>query len=400
MAQSRLSGAGEPLGTRPGDLGAWNKLQLGWLDYETVKAGKAKTIELGPQEYNTAKAQAAVVVLPDKNVTRDLGAPFAGSKQYFSGNDDNLDTTLSKTVDLSTATTASLNLKGRYTIEQDYDYLYVEASTDGKSWTALDGTIGGTPFAKDGSGRPAISGAGATWTDIVVPLTAYAGQKPVVRLHYKTDGGTSAGGFFGDDITVVVNGTPGTPDGAEATPTWTTSGFSAVGATATDSYDNFYIAGNRTYVSYDKYLETGPYNYGWVSTKPDWSEHFAYQQGLLISYNDTSFKDNNVNEHYGQGRNLIIDAHPEAMYDLDGTPWRSRIQLYDAPFGLTKADSFTLHTNGKASYIRGQAGQPLFDDTKSYFDEDIPWAGVKLPAAGVKIRVLSQNGTSMKIRIS
>ena len=36
MAQSRLNGLGEPLGTKPGDLGAWNKLQLGWLDYETL----------------------------------------------------------------------------------------------------------------------------------------------------------------------------------------------------------------------------------------------------------------------------------------------------------------------------------------------------------------------------
>ena len=54
MAQSRLSGTGDQgIGTRPGDLGAWNKLQLGWLDYETVEAGQKRTLELGPQEYNT-----------------------------------------------------------------------------------------------------------------------------------------------------------------------------------------------------------------------------------------------------------------------------------------------------------------------------------------------------------
>ena len=85
---------------------------------------------------------------------------------------------------------------------------------------------------------------------------------------------------------------------------------------------------------------------------------------------------------------------------LDGDPWRSRIQIYDAPFGLAKADSFTLHINGKASYIRGQAAQPLFDDTKKYFYEELPNHGVKLPAVGVKIRVVEENGTSAKIRIS
>ncbi|MEV4703607.1 immune inhibitor A domain-containing protein [Actinoplanes sp. NPDC049316] len=403
MAQSRLSGAGEPLGTRPGDLGAWNKLQLGWLDYETVVAGQKKTLELGPQEYNTAKAQGVVVVLPDKKVTTDLGAPFAGTKQYFSGNEDGLNTSLSTTVDLTAATSGALDLKGRYSIEEGYDYLYFEVSQDdGATWTAVDGTVGGAPFGTDGGepGRPAISGtSGGAWKDIHVPLDAYAGKKVQVRLHYLTDGGVSKGGFFGDDLTVKVNDAVVSTDGAEGTPAWTLGGFKVVGATTTADYDNFYIAGNRSYVSHDKYLKTGPYNFGWPA-KPDWAEHFAYQQGLLISYNDQSVADNNVNVHPGSGRNLIIDSHPAPFYNLEGQPWRARIQLYDAPFGLTKADSFTLHVNGKPSYIRGQAAQSTFDDTKKYFYDEIPWNGVKLPAVGVKIKVLKQNGTSMKIRIS
>ena len=40
---------------------------------------------MGPQEYNTTKAQGAVVVLPKKKVTSDNGAPASGSKQFFSG---------------------------------------------------------------------------------------------------------------------------------------------------------------------------------------------------------------------------------------------------------------------------------------------------------------------------
>jgi len=402
MAQHRLSAAGEPIGTRAGDLGAWNKMQLGWLDYEIVVAGQKKTIELGPQEYHTARPQAAVVVLPDLVKTTQVGAPFAGTKQYFSGNDNRLDTRLTKTVDLRAATTASLDLKARYNIEEDYDYLYFEASTDGTTWTALNGTVNGEPFDVDGATppRPALDGSSDNrWVDISVPLTAYAGKTVQVRLRYKTDGGFAAGGFFGDDLTIVADGTPQSVDGAEGTPTWTAAGFSVVGESITKAYDNFYIAGHRSYVSYDRYLKTGPYNYGWPD-KPQWAEHFAYQQGLLISYNNTYWTNNNVNVHPGEGRNLIIDAHPQAIYNVQGQPWRARIQLYDAPFGLRKADSFTLHTEGKPSYIRGQAAQPLFDDTKDYFDEAIPWHGVKLPAVGVKIRVVEENGTTLKIRIS
>ena len=47
-----------------------------------------------------------------------------------------------------------------------------------------------------------------------------------------------------------------------------------------------------------------------------------------------------------------------------------------------------------------RTGNPLFDDTKNYFDTEQPNHGVKLPAAGVKIRVLSEDGTSMRIRVS
>ncbi len=79
MAQSRVSAPGDnAIGSRAADLSAWDKLQLGWLDYEIVVPGQRRTLELGPHEYNSKKPQAAVVVLPDKTVTTDLGAPFAG----------------------------------------------------------------------------------------------------------------------------------------------------------------------------------------------------------------------------------------------------------------------------------------------------------------------------------
>ena len=47
-----------------------------------------------------------------------------------------------------------------------------------------------------------------------------------------------------------------------------------------------------------------------------------------------------------------------------------------------------------------RTAQPLFDDTKKYWYAELPNHGVKLPAVGVKIRVLSVNGTSMKVRVT
>ena len=215
-------------------------------------------------------------------------------------------------------------------------------------------------------------------------------------------GGDLTPGIFVDDIKVTAGGPRCLADGAETSPNgWTLDGFTSVGATRTTGYDNYYIASNRTYTSYDKYLKTGPYNFGWANTRPDWVEHFPYQDGLLISYWDTSYADNNIGEHPGGGEILPIDANPRALVRLDGggAVWRNRVQMYDATFGLQKADSFTLHNNGRASYIRGQAAQPLFDDTRSYQDAKTPTSSVKVANAGVTLRVLEQQGTTVKVRL-
>ncbi len=404
MAQSRLNAAGEALGTRAGDLSVWDKLQLGWVDYETVLANQAKTIELGPSEYNSAKAQAIVSVLPDKQVTTALGAPFAGTRQFWSGSGDNLSTSMTATLDLSRVrTSASLSMKARYDIEADYDYLYVQASTDGgENWTSLDGTVGGEPFIRDGGGNPALSGTQAAWADVVVPLTAYRGQKPQVRLLYRTDGGVAPIGFFADDLKVTLDGRVLGTDGAEpgARTIVSLAGFTRQAASFVQAYDNFYLASNRTYVAQDKYLKTGPYNFGFATTRPDYVEHFSYEQGLLISYWDTSYGDNNTSQHPGAGLVLPIDAHPEVKYNLQGQVWRSRIQVYDAPFSLTRPASFYLNVNGQRSYIRGEAAQPVFDDSRSYWDPALPGSSVKVPNTGTRMEVLRQNGTSMTVGLS
>ncbi|MER7418775.1 immune inhibitor A domain-containing protein [Micromonospora peucetia] len=405
MAQSRLGAKNDAgIGDRGGDLGAWNKLQLGWLDYEVVVAGQKRTMTLGPQEYNTNEAQGVVVVLPKRDYTFDHGAPFAGSKQFFSGNRDDLNSTMTRTLDLTGKSSAALSLKGRYNIEADYDYLFFEVSLDGgQSWSTLPGTANGQPLKEISAGRFALDGSSnGQWVDVAVPLDVAAGKVAQFRLRYQTDGGVSDGGFYGDAITVTADGQTVLSDGAEAGAAgWTlAAGFEIAEASYTKAYDNYYIAGTRQYISYDKYLKTGPYFFGYSNTRPDYVDHYAYQEGLLISYWNTRWADNDTFAHPGEGRNMIIDAHPRPIYNLTGQAWRSRVQMYDATFGLKKADSFTLHLNSQPQYIRGQAAQPLFDDTQQYWFPELPNHGVKLPATGTKIKVLEKNGLNTKIRIS
>lgn len=70
---------------------------------------------------------------------------------------------------------------------------------------------------------------------------------------------------------------------------------------------------------------TGPYNFGFLNSRPDWVERFSYQDGLLISYWDASQSDDRTSAHNGEGLILPIDAHPKAMIRADGQAWLSRI---------------------------------------------------------------------------
>jgi immune inhibitor A len=401
MSQTRLSAAGdEGIGTRMPEFGAWDKLQLGWLDYEVVKAGQDRTIELGPHEYNSAKAQGVVVVLPRKKVVTPLARPVEGARAWWSGKGDRLTSTLTRQVTLP-ADSATLTFQAWWDIEDcgttACDYAFVEVD-NGAGFTAIAGSI---TKAAEANG---IDGTSNGWVPATFDLSAFAGRTIGLRLRYVTDGNTVGRGFLADDIRITAGDVTVLADGAESgTNGWTASGFTTVGESATEEFDNYYVASNRTWLSYDRYLRTGPYNFGFGPEHPDLVERFPYQEGLLVSYWDTSQSDNSVSLHPGEGLILPIDSRPELVYRLDGRPWPTWIQGYDAPFSLRKADSFALHYRaGKTSYIRGQNGVAQFDDSRPYYRED-PAAGihygVKVPRNGVKIGITGQNGTSMSIRV-
>ena len=418
MAQSRVSAAGDQgIGTRAADLGVWDKLQLGWLDYETVVAGQDRTIDLGPHEYNSEKAQGLAVVLPDKQIRTNLPTPPEGTKQWYSGDAPDYSASMSRTDIAVPAGTTTLSLKAAWNIEEDYDYAFFEVQSAGGAWTALPTTAidPDTDTDTNPNNNPAVEPGLDGVSDYVTAtfdLSAYAGQTIGFRVRYVTDGAVQgqdpAKGWAGvliDDIKITNGATTVFADGAETSPNgWILDGFSSVAAFFNTAFDQFYLASNRQYVSYDKYLQTGPYNFSFPD-RPDFVEKFPYQDGLLVNYWDSSYADNNTSQHPGAGLVLPVDARPQVHYNLQGQPWRGRIQTYDAPFSLEKADSFYLNDGRRRSYIRGLPANPLFDDTdpnryfQPYVDAGLPRVGVKVAGAGVQIQVLEQDGTSMRVRV-
>ena len=84
------------IGDQPMPFGAWEKLQLGWLDYDVVRAGRTETHKLRPgQAVSGTNPNGMVVLLPNKNVPLELGAPCAdcGSRYYYSDQGNNINTT-------------------------------------------------------------------------------------------------------------------------------------------------------------------------------------------------------------------------------------------------------------------------------------------------------------------
>ncbi|MFD7953730.1 immune inhibitor A domain-containing protein [Streptomyces ardesiacus] len=391
------------IGDLPGDMNAWDKLQLGWLNYDTAKAGVSSWHKLGLAEYNTKHKQGLVVELPKKAVTTEIVPPAQGETQWWSGSGNDLKNTLTRSVDLTGKSSASLTLDGWYDIEANYDFLYTEVSTDGgANWTAVDGTFDGRPIQRDGSDKPALSASVDAYGKLVYPLDAYAGQKIDLRFRYQTDGGLAMKGFAADQIAVTADGETLFSDDAETEDAaWTADGFTRKGASFTKDYAQYYIAENRQYESFDKTLETGPYNFGFTE-RPDWVEHYAYQNGLLIWKWDTSQADNNTSQHPGKGLVLPIDSHPTALKWKDGTLMRNRMQAYDSPFSLYRTDGMTLHKADVAKYVPGSKGVSVFNDRKDdYWDPANPTGGVQITDTNTKIKILKEakNGSTIELEV-
>ncbi|MFD6300117.1 immune inhibitor A domain-containing protein [Streptomyces sp. NPDC060235] len=405
MSSGSWLGTGkDSIGDLPGDFNAWDKLQLGWLNYDTAKAGKQSTHKLGIAEYNTWNKQALLVTLPDKEVTTTVVNPAQGKTQWWSGSGDNLKNTLTRSVDLTGKSSAKLTLDGWYDIEANYDYLYTEVSTDGgANWTALDGTVDGAAIPRDGSDKPALTGTIDAYAKLSYPLDAYAGKKIDVRFRYQTDGGVAQKGFAADEISVTADGSALFSDNAEsADAAWTAAGFSRIGASFTKDYAQYYIAENRQYVSYDKTLKVGPYNFGFSTTRPDWVEHYPYQNGLLIWKWDTSQADNNTSQHPGVGLALPIDSHPKALWWDNGTLMRNRMQAYDSPFSTFRTDGITLHNADVATKIPSSKGVSVFNDhTSDYYDNRNPTGGVKVTDTNTKIEIVKEakDGSTISLKV-
>lgn len=163
----------------------------------------------------------------------------SGTRFWWSDRADGMDSTLTRTVDLTSVTRASLTFWTWYELEKDFDYAYVAVSTDaGKRWTTLatGATTTSDPNGNNlGNAFTGTSGGGsnAVWTEQHADLTPYAGKRILLRFENVTDPALDLPGFAVDDIAIPQIGYR---DDAEATNGWDAKGFILSTNTIRESY--------------------------------------------------------------------------------------------------------------------------------------------------------------------
>ena len=185
------------------------------------------------------------------------GGPFdprTGEWYVYSQQADVAYKRLSRTVDLTNATSGELSFWSSYDTEVDWDFLFVEAHPVGSDdWTTLPDANGHTqtgtgescpegwsvlhPFITHYQGpncEPtgttgdwnAATGSSQGWSEWSVDLSDYAGQQVEVSISYVSDWSFQGIGVFLDDVEVLVDGSniDADPSFEAGLGPWTASG--------------------------------------------------------------------------------------------------------------------------------------------------------------------------------
>ncbi|MFC2037052.1 hypothetical protein ACFLYD_03650 [Chloroflexota bacterium] len=132
----------------------------------------------------------------------------SGEYQWWSNRSDDSDATLTRAFDLSSLEQATLQAWMWYDLEEDYDYAYVEVSTDGgETWTLLANEHTTVTNPSGNSYGPALTSRSGgkdepQWVQETFDLTPFTGQPVLIRFEVITDEALNRPGLCVDDIEI------------------------------------------------------------------------------------------------------------------------------------------------------------------------------------------------------
>jgi hypothetical protein len=124
----------------------------------------------------------------------------SSSHSYWSDNNNGSDYKLTATQPITVSAGDTSSFWTWYDIETDWDYAYVEVSTDGVAWNDIPGSITTTSDPHGNNLGNGITGSSGGWTEAYFDLSAYGGEQVWLRFRYRTDSYVIEEGFYVDDI--------------------------------------------------------------------------------------------------------------------------------------------------------------------------------------------------------
>jgi immune inhibitor A len=389
MASGSWLGRQWGIGTKPAAMNVWDKSALGFVQPKVVKRGRTATVRLEAAATGSADATGVKIELPKATHTTTLSGRD-GAGEWYSTMGNGIDVVLDVRDPVEVGPDTDLSYRTWYDIERDYDYGWVLASADGgDTWDTL----------KEYTGSDTDR-----WADVeTVDLSAYEGESILIRFEYMTDGGVALKGWEVSDVAIE--------DVVLPASAFSSDGWIRVDGEWKRKTDRYYIAEYRTYDGFDESLKNC---YQWNYDYDNWVDWFSYNKGLHLIYRDTFYMDNDVSTHVGRGGWMVVDSHPmpAGVAYSDGADdylgfWRPRIQVRDASFSLkptqTQSIYFVDYDQGwgvAESTAPGRAAQPKFNDARTYWYDDAPEAGVKIPRnLGVRVVVKSMRAETMTVHV-
>jgi hypothetical protein len=126
---------------------------------------------------------------------------YSGGQSFYGGRTNDRNAKLTSLYGLDVGAGDTLFFWTWYEIEENWDYAYVEVSTDGgASFYNIPGNITTTYNPNGSNAGNGITGNSGGWIQAEFPLGAYADSTVVIRFRYKTDGYVLEEGIYVDDI--------------------------------------------------------------------------------------------------------------------------------------------------------------------------------------------------------
>ena len=373
-------------GRFPQELSAWSRMMLGWLEPCVLRPPEfggagSRSVHLKTMNDWSGTAggsrppglcDAVMVILPPKVRALDLGPLTSRQRRQavYTGQGNEMNRYLSRTFDLTGVEEQPiLEFDLWFEIEGDYDYLYLEASTDGLNYQRLlptdkdsatdaqsimpsrkghdgDGTLPGftgrsgdldadgkvesapgcdpsrpKQLAEDRVGGEQDPCEIGQWIRARFDLSAYRGKEVEIRFHYFTDMAAVEAGALIDNVKIEALGFSEDFEGSELKG-WEVEGFSLSGGAHRLPVPHFYVLEYR-----DPWQDfEAAFNYDSTMRResqvfyrdPESGEFRAfdvrYRSGVVLWYANGSFlwsQNEPSMQGPGQGFLLVVDSNPQ-----------------------------------------------------------------------------------------